>query len=177
MVNSWVNFRVLRAALSALLVLVVALAPLEARFLTAVHTHGGVSTTSAAEPADLPHHTTQTSTKDHEHQDHGHEHHDHGGVKSSSKMLELVGSSGSSVAVVADEPPADTQHDHTQHDHSGSADGGCCGTFCHSACIEAAILNIPSPILIGRFTHIPVGPFTAIAPGLLQRPPSIYLSI
>ena len=170
MVNSWVNFRVLRAALSALLVLVVALAPLEARILIAAHTHGGVSTTSAVEPADLPHHTTQTSTKDHEH-------HDHGGVKSSGKMLELVGSSRSSVAVVPDEPPADTQHDHTQHDHSGSADGGCCGTFCHSACIEAAILSVPGPILIGRFTHISVGPFTAIAPGLLQRPPSIYLSI
>ena len=84
---------------------------------------------------------------------------------------------------------AKSHHDHATHDHvgfrtpvhhqhsSGSSDSACCGTFCHSACIEVAVLDVPFLSPVPRFEIAIVVPLTALAPGQLQRPPSRVLSI
>lgn len=63
------------------------------------------------------------------------------------------------------------------HDHSGGPDGACCGTFCHSACIEVAVVDIPNPMPTTGYERLVSAPLLAVVQGQLQRPPSRLLSI
>ena len=150
-----VALRSVRGALSALLVLVLALAPLEARFIMAAHSDSHEQTASASAS---PHDHTRHATGHHDHKSHKHDIvvHDDG-----------VQAAVDDVTSLAPE----------QHDHSGGPDGACCGTFCHSACIEVAVVDIPGPPPSMAFARLTRTPLVAVVQGQLQRPPSNLLSI
>lgn len=142
-----------RHALSALLMLVLALAPFEARFMMAAHagSHNGTASASAStHDQHATGHHDQTS-------------HDHG---------VLAQDDGVQIAV---DDGAGTSHEH--HDHAGGPDGACCGTFCHSACIAVAVFDIPSLMPSTVFDQRASAPLIAVVQGQLQRPPSRLLSI
>lgn len=158
-----VTLRSIRAALSALLVVVLVSAPFESRFMMAAHAETtGFKTEVALAETSAGH--VAASMNGHSHHDNGGAYlgpHEHGGQHA---LLDGTNTGGAS-------PP--TSH----HDHSGGPDGACCGTFCHSACVEVAVLVTPLPPQIARFEFEIAAPLTPFAPGQLQRPPSRLLSI
>lgn len=143
----------MRVALSALLMLVVALAPIEARFVMAAHVHAA------------PHEVAANDTHNHAAAKlpGGHDHHltEHA----------LVGKHvAQTTADSSDVPP----HGHNDH---GKADGGCCGTFCHSACVQVVATSFERSLVSMTFDDSAVAALAATDPGQLQRPPSHLLSI
>lgn len=149
MVSLRVASQSVRKALSALLMLVLALAPFEARFMMAAHAGSHEQTAS-------------TSTSTHDHTQHATGHHD----QASHNHNVLAHHDG--VQAAADDVTGSAPE---HHDHSGGPDGACCGTFCHSACIDVAILDIPNPSPSMAFDRLTATPLIAVAQGQLQRPP------
>lgn len=145
----------LRRALSALLMLVLALAPFEARFMMAAHAGSHVDVGSA-----------RIST--HDHTRHATGHHDQASHKRG-----IMHDHQSVQTAVHDATSTAPEH----HGHSGGPDDACCGTFCHSACIEIAGLDIPNPMPTTVFERLVSAPLLAVVQGQLQRPPSRLLSI
>lgn len=150
--------RSFRRVLAALLVLVLAMAPFEARFMMAAH----AGTYRAGAMADgRAHDNAQHAMIHHDHATHHH---------APAHDLEALESNEGGTGF-----PTPVHHHHSGS--SDSSDSACCGTFCHSACIEVAVLDIPLLSLVPRFEIAIVAPLTALAPGQLQRPPSRLLSI
>jgi hypothetical protein len=147
-----ISARSLRRAVSALLMLVLALAPFEARVMMAAHAGSHDHPGSAAAPE-------MSKAAGHHHQ----MTHDHHG-STGHEVVDGVSKGNSAPA---------TEH----HDHSGGPDGACCGAFCHSACIEVAVLDIPNPMPTAVFERLVSAPLIAVVQGQLQRPPSPLLSI
>lgn len=145
----WRNGFDLRAALSALLMLVVSFAPIQARFVMAAHGH------------EAAHAVTTPAVHDHVV---AHTHHDHDHSKTHIAAGEQRVTADSSGI-----PPHG-------HDHS-KVDGDCCGTFCHSACVNVAEVRLEPSLLAMTFEQVAVAAMAATDPAQLQRPPSHLLSI
>ena len=137
-----------RIALSALLTLVLAVAPLAAQIVMSSHVHAA----EPASPGGLVHiHHHDAGTTPH----HSHASHDHGALASHHHHPDGV--------------PQPVQHD------DGS--GFCCGTFCHSACVMMSVLQVRHPVVRPSFERQLFQRFAAVDPDQLQRPPSVHLSL
>ena len=64
-----------------------------------------------------------------------------------------------------------------QHDHAGGPDSKCCGTYCHLVCAISALDGVRTVEPSGAFERLPNASVASIDPDLLQRPPSILLSV
>jgi uncharacterized protein involved in copper resistance len=146
--SMWTSTRSFPRLIATLLMLVLALAPFEARFVMAAHAAGHDHPTIVVAVNDAhTHHTMST------HEQLGHDHHG---------MAHGQGTSA-----------ADSEHP----DRSDGPDEACCGTFCHATGIEGSAFAIPSPTPTTSFERIASAPLIAVMQGQLQRPPSRLLSI
>lgn len=148
------------SALSALLSLVLAVAPIAAQIVMSAHAH------TASADAAVPHH--------------GHEHHSVGGHGHSDHAMndrDQVGNYApghhDDAAVVE---ASEAQSPASQHDHSGPHDG-CCGTFCHSAVALLAVPRMQRHVARPIYAWSAMQQLAAIDPDQPQRPPSRSLSL
>jgi hypothetical protein len=142
--------------------LVIAFAPLEARFMMAAHAHADLVQATSPQT---------TSPTDHAHDQTAGHHHDvhHHGVHEPAVVTPVGHHEQAPHA-------GNASHPHN-HDQDGAPDGACCGTFCHSACLSIAEVDFNRPTATMRFEHTVIAAMVAVEPNQLQRPPSHLLSI
>jgi hypothetical protein len=164
-----------RVALSALLTLVIAVAPLLAQVVMASHAHA--ASLSPASAAKHGHHRHSDSTSVivgghnhgvHSNAVHSHDHADAPGHSHEPADVEpMVGhSSGGAQG-------APMGH----HDHSDGPNAGCCGAFCHSLYVLAASAPITHALVRPTLAWSNLRLLAAVSPDQPQRPPSHPLSL
>ena len=161
----WIRRHIQRtwtSALSALLSLVIAVAPIAALIVMSAHAH------AASFDAALPHHGHEHrgSVGGHGHADHATNEHDHVGNNAP----------GHHRHDAAGVEAAEAQSPAGQHDHGGGTDDGCCGTFCHSAMALLAAPQMPEFVTRASYGWSTMQQLAAVDPDLPQRPPSSSLS-
>jgi hypothetical protein len=148
-----------RSALSWVVALAFALAPLQAQALMA----------GALSPAQPHDHQSQHQRPDHAHQAHQHAQHEHHAA-----TTHAHGANHLRVAVAPKADPAAPVH---HHDHGSAPHDGCCGTFCHTVMAEAGPQpDLPSPPHAA--SHAPLAATlsgTSVAPSLPPPKPALLL--